>query len=222
MRELAGLFTLTKEINIEDFNILLMDKKLRSVLIDGFSSVSKPCPRPNCQGFLKARSANNVETVCESCHGKFCYACTTPFHVGRSCQAARLATDRWRSFLEIASVGSDASELSDEVVGSLRSRLDEMANSETEYLRTQVRAGLVKKCTSCSRLIRDPVVDCGKVKCGGDSDRSSFNPEYGCGNVMDWRGHPAVSEEDLSELSVNAVEGVTLNFGIVTFSPLIL
>lgn len=216
MSELASIFLLASESDIQELQILLRDKKLKSVLIDGFSFITKPCPKSDCRGVLKARTATDFETVCDVCHGQYCYSCTTPFHFGRSCQEANLAITRWNKFLEKAAGELGTSEFDEETLRRLRNRMEEIANSGIEFLRTQVRAGLVKKCMKCRTLIRDPDVMCGKVKCGGgDYHSDTFNPELGCGVVMDWREVPAVTEEELPELNVHSFGDIHLNFGLI-------
>jgi hypothetical protein len=214
MHELVGVLSVPSDFDAHNCDILLRDKKVKAVLIGFNTTVTKPCPRPGCSGVLKATSTGDVETQCENCRSSYCFACHTPFHSGRSCHEAEFAVARWRRFLESASVDSATAAYDENTRESIKIRLSSLANS-SDNLRSDVLAGLVKRCPNmlCKRLIRNPDVDCGKIKCGGNFHSNTFNFMLGCGQVWDWRSQPSVKVEDLPELADLAVGELSLNFG---------
>jgi hypothetical protein len=211
---------LASELQISDFDasncdILLRDKRVKGILVSFSTAVTKPCPKRGCSGVLKkASSTGNIETQCDDCRLPYCFQCHTAFHFGRSCDEAELAVARWKKFLESASTDSALISYDESTRESIKNRLTSLASSN-DNLRADVIAGLVKRCPNslCKRLIRNPDVDCGKIKCGGNFHSKTFNSALGCGQVWDWRSQPNVIIDDLPELTDLEMGELSLNFG---------
>ena len=144
---------------------------------------NKPCPTPNCTGFLsgsfdvvqKARSGEASEVRCNQCLLTYCWTCASRFHHGRGCGAAIEATGKWLRFLRSVTenpqaaaagggagggAGSIASEgewrrLAAAAAEGCRQLLLRMeaAKEDAKYFKENIERGNLKKCPQCRRLI---------------------------------------------------------------------
>lgn len=114
-------------------------------------SGSKPCPLPNCSGFIMASladriKANTGETVtakCISCHDTYCWTCQSLPHPSRNCVDVYNIKSTWMRFLK--SYFSD------------RPLFIKLTQSMADFLyfKRNIEKGNLKRCPNsfCNRLI---------------------------------------------------------------------